>query len=85
MVKSLGNRRDSFSELLVVFCKLVNLHECLHLVVQLAEIEACFHNHVLVLILGGRIQVLDLVDESKAALANLPAHFVLVAKYLSLD
>ena len=63
----------------------MNFYQGLDLVVHLLHVETRFHDHILVLVFSGWVQVLNLVHKSEAALAYLAADLVLVLEDCPLD
>ena len=60
-------------------------YQGLHLVVHLLHVETRFHDHILVLVFCGWVHVLHLVHKSKATLAYLAAHLVLILEDCALN
>ena len=85
MIEFPGNLPDSPLIFWLAFREFFDLHQWLHFVVKLSEVETGFHHHGDILITAVRLKILQIMHKAKTALAYLGADTILVSKYGSLE
>ena len=85
MIEFPGNLPDGPLIFWLAFREFFNLHQWLHFVVKLSQIETGFHHQGDILITAVRFKILQLMHKAKTSLAYLGAYAILVSEDGSLE